>query len=121
MVGVGTERYDAADGGERVWVEADVGDVIVFSSLLLHKTYENTTASSRWAYVAEILKLGDYDPTIRPPYYVFARDGRPAGEFVDRLACASDPRQIALTLPLALRHRFGGPLVRRLRAAFKPA
>lgn len=120
MVALGSDRYDRADAN-REWVQADVGDVIVFSSLLLHKTYENVAVDARWAYVAEVLKLGDFDPTINPPYFVLARDGRAVGQFVERLACASDPLQIAKTLPLALRHRFAGPLKRRLRAALKPA
>ncbi len=119
MVAVGSERYDAADSG-KVFVEADAGDVVVFSSLLLHKTYENTTTRSRWAYVAEMLKLSDFDPTIAPPYFVAARDGKPVCEFVDSLACARDPAQILKTLPLALRHHVAKPLVRRLRAALKP-
>ena len=115
---IGSERYDAPDGG-KLFIEANEGDVILFSSLLLHKTYENTTEKSRWAYVGEMLKLGDYDPTSKPPYFVVAKDGKPACEFVDALACSSDPAQIVKTLPLALRHRFGGPLVRRIRAALK--
>jgi hypothetical protein len=118
-VAIGSDRFDAPEAN-RVWVEADVGDVVVFSSLLLHKTYENVANDARWAYVAEVLKLGDFDPTIKPPYFVLAREGRAIGEFVDRLACARDPVQIAKTLPLALRHRVAGPLVRKLKAALKP-
>ena len=53
-------------------ITPDVGDVILFSSLLLHKTGENTTPKSRWAYVAEMLKLGDFDPTIKAPYFIAA-------------------------------------------------
>jgi ectoine hydroxylase-related dioxygenase (phytanoyl-CoA dioxygenase family) len=118
MVALDSERYDAADSG-KLCVEASAGDVILFSSLLLHKTYENTTTNSRWAYVAEMLKLGDFDPTITPPYFVVARNGEPACEFVESLACARDPVQIVKTLPLALRHRVGKPLVKRIRAALK--
>jgi Phytanoyl-CoA dioxygenase (PhyH) len=115
---VGSERYDAADSG-RVFIEADAGDVVVFSSLTLHKTYENVTDKSRWAYVAEVMRCSDFDPTIKPPYFVAAREGRPVGEFVDRLACSRDPRQIVKTLPLLLRHRVLGPLARKLRALVK--
>jgi ectoine hydroxylase-related dioxygenase (phytanoyl-CoA dioxygenase family) len=115
---VGSDRYDAPDSG-RVFIEAEAGDVVVFSSLTLHKTYENVTTKARWAYVAEVMCLGDYDPTVKPPYFVAARDGRPVSEFVDRLACSRDPRQIVKTLPLALRRRLAGPLWRRLRAAFR--
>lgn len=119
MVAIGSERHDAA-GANRVWVEADVGDVVVFSSLLLHKTYENVASDARWAYVAEVLKLGDFDPTSKPPYFVLARAGKAVGEFVQQLDCARDPVQIARTLPLALRHRVAGPLLRKLKAALKP-
>jgi hypothetical protein len=116
---VGSDRYDDPDSG-RVFIEAEAGDVVIFSSLTLHKTYENVTANSRWAYVAEVMRLGDFDPTIKAPYFLAARDGRPAGEFVDSLACSRDLRQIVKTLPLALRHRVLGPLWRKLRAAFRP-
>lgn len=115
---VGSERYDAPDSG-RIFIEAEAGDVVVFSSLTLHKTYENTTTKSRWAYVAEVMRLGDFDPTIKPPYFVAAREGRAVGEFVDSLACARDPRQIIKTLPLALRRRVFGPLLRKARAVMK--
>ena len=79
MVAVDSDRYDAVDSG-KVFIEADAGDVVIFSSLLLHKTYENTTERARWSYVAEVMKLGDFDPTIKPPYFVLARDGRSACE-----------------------------------------
>ena len=115
---VGSERYDDPDSG-RVFIEAEAGDVVIFSSLTLHKTYENVTANARWAYVAEVMRLGDFDPTIKPPYFLAARGGRPVGEFVDSLACSRDPRQIVKTLPLALRHRVFGPLSRKLRAVFR--
>ncbi len=115
---VGSDRYDDPDSG-RVFIEADAGDVVIFSSLTLHKTYENVTEKSRWAYVAEVMRLSDFDPTVKPPYFVAARDGRSVCEFVDKLACARDPRQIVKTLPLALRRRVFGPLLRKLRAAVK--
>jgi hypothetical protein len=115
---VGSERYDAPDSG-RVFIEADAGDVVVFSSLTLHKTYENTTDKPRWAYVAEMMRITDFDPTIKPPYLVVARNGRPVCEFVDHLASSRDPRQIVKTLPLALRYRVLGPVARKVRAAVR--
>jgi Phytanoyl-CoA dioxygenase (PhyH) len=116
MVAEGHETYDRPDSGKTV-IEAEAGDVILFSSALLHKTYENTTARARWAYVGEFMKLGDYDPTSPAPYFVAARQGRSAGEFVDRLPGARDPVQILRTLPLALRKNVAGPLLRAVRAA----
>lgn len=115
---VGSDRYDDPDSG-RVFIEADAGDVVIFSSLTLHKTYENVTEKSRWAYVAEVMRMSDFDPTVKPPYFVAARDGRSVCEFVDKLVCARDPRQIVKTLPLALRRRVFGPLLRKLRTAVK--
>lgn len=120
QVADGHERYDAPDSGKRV-IEADVGDVILFSSTLLHKTYENTTARARWAYVGEFMRLGDYDPTSLAPYFVAARHGRTAGEFVATLPGARNPVQRLRTLPLALRKNVAGPLLRAVRAALKPA
>lgn len=117
MVAVGSERYDTPDSG-RVFVDAHAGDVVLFSSLLLHKTYENVTTNARWAYVAEVMKLRDFDPTIKPPYFVLARNGQPARELAESLPCSRDPVQLVKTLPLAIRHRFAGPMLRRLRAAF---
>lgn len=120
MVADGHQDFDAMDSG-RVVVEADPGDVILFSSTLLHKTYENTTTRARWAYVGEFMKLTDYDPASRPPYFVAARGGRSACEFVDSLPGARDPAQILKTLPLALRKRVAGPLARLARSVIKPA
>src|SRR5262245_41418618 len=63
-------------------IEADAGDIILFSSLLLHYTAPNRSQRERWAYVAEYVALDDFDPYIAPPYFVVARDGRPAPRFV---------------------------------------
>jgi ectoine hydroxylase-related dioxygenase (phytanoyl-CoA dioxygenase family) len=65
-----------------VFVAAEPGDVVVFSSLLPHRTGPNRTDDERWAYVAEFMSVEQYDPLLRPPYFIAARQGRPAGEFV---------------------------------------
>ncbi len=65
-----------------VMIEAEPGDVVVFSSFLLHCTAPNTTNQSRWAYVLECLPLHCFDPLVEPPYFVMARDGKPHPEFV---------------------------------------
>ena len=65
-----------------VFIGAEAGDVVVFSSFMLHTTKPNTTHGTRWAYVVEYMSMDHFDPTIDPPYFVVARDGKPAPEFV---------------------------------------
>lgn len=65
-----------------VLLEADAGDVILFSSLLLHYTSPNVSDRARWAYVVEYVPLDDFDPYISSPYFIVARDGRPRPQFV---------------------------------------
>lgn len=76
--------YAAYQGTPRspVLLEAEAGDVILFSSLLLHYTSPNVSDRSRWAYVLEYVPLDDFDPYISPPYFIVARDGRPQPQFV---------------------------------------
>ncbi len=64
-------------------IEAEPGDVLLFSSLTLHKTLPNITQSDvRWAYVLEFISLRDYDPSVPSPYFVISKDGKPYGEFI---------------------------------------
>ena len=65
-----------------ICIEAKAGDVVLFSSFALHKTTPNITKETRWAYVIEYMSLDHFDPGIKPPYFVVARDGKPVGEFV---------------------------------------
>jgi ectoine hydroxylase-related dioxygenase (phytanoyl-CoA dioxygenase family) len=65
-----------------VCIDAEVGDLVLFSSLMLHYTAPNVSQYDRWAYVAEIMSLDHFDPFIKPPYFVLARDGKPQPEFV---------------------------------------
>lgn len=64
-------------------VEAQTGDVVLFSSLMVHATLPNVTDRQRWAYVIEYVSLADFDPYLEGPYFVAARDGRPAPEYLD--------------------------------------
>ena len=66
-----------------VFIEAKPGDVVLFSSFILHSTTPNITQDSRWAYVVEYMPLDNFDPDITPPYFVIARDGKPQPEFVN--------------------------------------
>lgn len=65
-----------------VFIEAEPGDVILFSSYTLHSTTPNITQGTRWAYVVEYMSLDHYDPGILPPYFVVARGGKPTAELV---------------------------------------
>lgn len=65
-----------------VCLEAEVGDVVLFSSRMLHYTSPNVSNHGRWAYVAEYMALDHFDPYIEPPYFVVARNGKPRPEFV---------------------------------------
>lgn len=74
-----------------VFVEAQVGDIVVFSSFMLHTTKPNITQQTRWAYVVEYMSLDHFDPSIEPPYFVVARDGKPKPEFVQFYRGRSNP------------------------------
>jgi hypothetical protein len=67
---------------ESVSISAEPGDVVVFSSFLLHSTTPNVTRDSRWAYVVEYMRLDDCDPYLQPPYFVVARNGQSCPEMV---------------------------------------
>ena len=71
---------------DAVCLEAESGDVVLFSSLMVHATLPNVTDRLRWAYVVEYVSTADVDPFLDPPYLVVARDGRPAPGYVDELA-----------------------------------
>jgi ectoine hydroxylase-related dioxygenase (phytanoyl-CoA dioxygenase family) len=113
MEAVGSEAYDAP-GADKVFVRAECGDVVLFSSRTLHKTYENTTDRARWAYVAEFMRTSDYDPTVRRPYFNAARDGKPYPTFTPTLPGRANPLQHLRTLPVATRH-YAGAVMRRAR------
>jgi hypothetical protein len=71
-----------AEVGDTVCIDATAGDVIVFSSLMLHCTGPNEADRARVAYVAEYLPLGDFAFGAKPPYFVAATDGRSDPHFV---------------------------------------
>ena len=65
-----------------VFIEANPGDIILFSSYLLHSTTPNITQDTRLAYVVEYMSLDHLDPGVRAPYLVVSRNGEPKSEFV---------------------------------------
>lgn len=63
------------DIGDTVCIDATAGDVIIFSSLMLHCTGPNDADNSRVAYVAEYLPLGDLALEAKPPFFIAAENG----------------------------------------------
>lgn len=76
------------------------GDLLVFSSYLLHRSGPNRSHLDRIAYVAEIMSLEHYDPYIKPPYFILARNGRLLGRFTriyrGRLSLANQRKYASL-------------------------
>lgn len=72
-------------GGEAHFVSAEIGDIVLFSSKLLHSTTPNITDDSRWAYVVEYMKEKHVDPFIEPPYLMIAKSGKPAPAYVNHM------------------------------------
>lgn len=73
----GTHFRCAEAVGDEVFLAAEPGDVVFFSSLLLHKTDPNTTDGRRWAYVLEYMRQRDFDPALDPPYLCVSEDRAP--------------------------------------------
>jgi len=69
--------------GEAFCVDATAGDVILFSSLMLHRTGPNEADTERVAYVAEYMPCSDYDFGVKGPYFVVATNGVSTPHFVN--------------------------------------
>jgi ectoine hydroxylase-related dioxygenase (phytanoyl-CoA dioxygenase family) len=67
------------------FISAEIGDIVLFSSLTLHATTPNITNESRWAYVVEYMKLEHVDPYISGPHLIIAKGGKPHLEYVKNL------------------------------------
>jgi ectoine hydroxylase-related dioxygenase (phytanoyl-CoA dioxygenase family) len=66
-----------------VFIEAEAGDLVLFSSFILHSTMPNVTQDkTRWAYVVEYMSMDHYDPGIDKPYFVVAQNGKPQPQLV---------------------------------------
>ena len=76
------------DAKDQVFISAEPGDVVLFSSFLLHSTTPNTTQDSRWAYVIEYMQMAKIDPFIDAPYLVVAKNGKPHLEYLDVMPSA---------------------------------
>lgn len=73
-------EYDGIPN-DPVFIEARPGDVVLFSSLMLHKTPPNITSNTRWAYVVEYMSSDHFDPSIEPPYFMVAHKGQSKPRF----------------------------------------
>ncbi len=71
-----------------VFISAEPGDAVLFSSFLLHSTTPNITQDSRWAYVIEYMQMDKIDPYIQAPYLVVAKDGKPHLEYLEAMPSA---------------------------------
>ncbi|MGB3496258.1 MAG: phytanoyl-CoA dioxygenase family protein [Elainellaceae cyanobacterium] len=88
---VGNEMVYAGEPENPTLIEAEPGDVTIFSSLMLHSTNPNITEEDRWAYVIEYMRTSDYDPHLKPPYLVVSRDGKSCIDFVYQQEGAKNP------------------------------
>lgn len=113
---VGTDIHDAP-GAAKTFIAAEQGDVVLFSSLALHKTYENVTDAPRWAYVAEFMRSDCYDPAAARPYFNAARAGKPYPVFTMDLPASRNLRQRIRYLPKAIRLSVRERLRDRIAAA----
>ena len=78
------QRLVRAEVGESVCIDASAGDLIVFSSLMLHRTGQNNADTPRVAFVAEYMPLVDYDYAASGPYFVVAQNGISSPQFLHR-------------------------------------
>ncbi len=76
------------------FISAEIGDILVFSSLTLHATTPNITGESRWAYVVEYMKTTHIDPYIAKPHLIIAKEGQPHLAYVDQLPSERHPANL---------------------------
>jgi ectoine hydroxylase-related dioxygenase (phytanoyl-CoA dioxygenase family) len=75
---VGNHLVSQVTPEEPTFISAEAGDVVLFSSFILHSTTPNVTQDkTRWAYVVEYMSTQHFDPGITPPYFVVTRDRKP--------------------------------------------
>lgn len=72
------------DVGETCCIDATAGDLILFSSLMCHRTGPNEAETTRIAYVAEYMPFRDYDFDVERPFLIAATNGVSTPQFVNR-------------------------------------
>lgn len=118
-VAVGNHMTYRGPMGEPVSVEAEAGDMILFSSLLLHYTCPNVSPYDRWAYVVEYMSMSHYDPFIHAPYFIVAENGVSKPHFTNTAPGSRSLEQQALYVLPRLKHRARVTLRRVLPPAVK--
>lgn len=93
------------DEDDGVAITAAAGDVVAFSSRLVHRTTPNRSGRDRWTYVVEYLGWHDLDPFVAPPYFVASRNRRSDPRFVRWTPGRRSVRQQVAYLPERLRVR----------------
>ena len=73
------------DVSQAIFISAEPGDVVLFSSYLLHSTTPNITQTSRWAYVVEYMQMSKIDPYLDTPRLVVAKNGVSDLHYLDRI------------------------------------
>lgn len=91
--------------GKEVLIPTEKGDIVLFSSFMLHYTGTNESHAERWAYVVEYLSLDHYDPLIKPPYFIVAEDGKSAPRFAESYRGSSSLKNRSKYLPLQMKER----------------
>ena len=110
------------DVGESLCVDANIGDMIVFSSFMLHRTGPNEADTKRVAYVAEYMPYSDYDFGLKGPYLMVAQNGISNPHFVNwQPGTLSLKNQLLYVAPRARRFVRNVKRVQRaVRAALRP-
>ena len=80
-------------------IVAETGDLVVFSSRLVHRTTPNESDRDRWTYVIEYLECGHFDPYVHPPYLQVSREGRTDLQTVNWPPGRRSPREQLRYLP----------------------
>lgn len=80
---IGHEQVYDGTPESPIFIAAQPGDVVLFSSFTLHCTTPNTTNAARWTYVIEYMSAHHYDPYLEPPYLMVAKGGLSHPEFVN--------------------------------------
>jgi hypothetical protein len=88
-----------------VALDAAAGDLILFSSRMIHRTTPNTSGRDRWTYVIEYLGVHQHDPFFPPPYFVASEDRRARPRFTRWTPGRRSLRQQVAYLPERVRVR----------------